>query len=79
MEFMYKYFYKFPKEHENEYKKRFESPSAEILELKIRPYRHNELYNLYYIPTSEILNLVYTIEKQLEFGEINKQLAGCSY
>ena len=49
MEFMYKYFYKFPKEHENEYKKRFESPSAEILELKIRPYRHNELYNLYYI------------------------------
>lgn len=63
MEFMYKYFYKFPKEHENEYKKRFESPSAEILELKIRPYRHNELYNLYYIPTSEILNLVYTIEK----------------
>ena len=56
-------FINFLKEHENEYKKRFESPSAEILELKIRPYRHNELYNLYYIPTSEILNLVYTIEK----------------
>ena len=60
---MYKYFYKFPKDYENEYQKRLESPTAEVLDFKIKPYKHNEYFNLYYVPTSEILNLVYSIEK----------------
>lgn len=63
MELLYKYFYKFPKDHENEYKKRLESPTVEVLDLKIKPYKHNEYFNLYYVPTSEILDLVYSIEK----------------
>ncbi|MGX0704858.1 Fic family protein [Staphylococcus capitis] len=63
MELMYKYFYKFPKDYENEYQKRLESPTAEVLDFKIKPYKHNEYFNLYYVPTSEILNLVYSIEK----------------
>ena len=60
---MYKYFYKFPKDHENEYQKRLESPNLEVLDLKIKPYKHNEYFNLYYVPTSEIINLVSSIEK----------------
>lgn len=60
---MYKYFYKFPKDHENEYQKRLESPNLEVLDLKIKPYKLNEYFNLYYVPTSEIINLVSSIEK----------------
>ncbi|PNY88469.1 Fic family protein, partial [Staphylococcus capitis subsp. urealyticus] len=63
MELMYKYFYKFPKDHENEYQKRLESPNLEVLDLKIKPYKHNKYFNLYYVPTSEIINLVSSIEK----------------
>lgn len=60
---MYKNFYKFSKDHENEYQKRLESPNVEVLDLKIKPYKHNEYFNLYYVPTSEIINLVSSIEK----------------
>ncbi|WP_228458745.1 hypothetical protein [Staphylococcus capitis] len=63
MELMYKNFYKFSKDHENEYQKRLESPNVEVLDLKIKPYKHNEYFNLYYVPTSEIINLVSSIEK----------------
>ena len=35
----------------------------EVLDLKIKPYKHNEYFNLYYVPTSEIINLVSSIEK----------------
>ncbi|PTH63209.1 Fic family protein, partial [Staphylococcus arlettae] len=63
MDFMYKFFYKNPQEYEKEYEKRMNAPNVELLELKIRPYKSNAEFELYYIPTSKILNLVNDIEK----------------
>ena len=63
MEYMYKYFYKYPQKYKNEYDKRINAPNVELLDFTIKPYNTTEKFNLYYIPTSKILNLVNDIEK----------------
>lgn len=63
MEFMYKFFYKFPESWEREYKKRVHSPNAKVLDLSIKPKKSNENYKLYFIPTLSIMSLVVQIEK----------------
>lgn len=64
MDYMYKLFYKMNnKERQEEYSKRINSPNVEIINFIIKPYKSSEKYNLYYIPTSQILNLVKEIEK----------------
>ncbi|GGA83986.1 hypothetical protein [Staphylococcus muscae] len=63
MEYMYKIFYKKPHFFEEEYNKRLTAPNAELINLTIKPYKTKDKYQLYYIPTSKILNLVIDIEK----------------
>lgn len=63
MEYMYKCFYKYPQKYKNEYDKRINAPNVELLDFTIKPYNTTEKFNLYYIPTSKILNLVNDIEK----------------
>lgn len=63
MEFMYKYFYKYPKEFEKELNVRLNNPNVEILDLKIKPFKSSDSFNLYYILTSKIKNLIDDIDK----------------
>ena len=63
MEFMYKYFYKYPKEFEKELNIRLNDPNVEILDLKIKPFKSSDSFNLYYILTSKIKNLIDDIDK----------------
>ncbi|WP_256605067.1 Fic family protein [Staphylococcus caprae] len=60
---MYKYFYKYPKEFEKELNIRLNDPNVEILDLKIKPFKSSDSFNLYYILTSKIKNLIDDIDK----------------
>lgn len=74
MDYMFKYFHKHFDNVEDEYKKRIDCPTTNLLSYTITPYNYHLSYPLYFLPTLSIINKVEQILKlcALQTQQYNK-------